>query len=153
PLALAAGSLAQQVVEARPDPKADFNESFDPTAAVSGGVIVGTRLGEPTGKLAVGNIQLEATGETVLCVPALTRDGRFSSSNNYVFAGNPGQPASRLRLSPVTRQFGPKLSQYEAGDFAVAAFVAKDSECMSKGALHLPQLAVPGLNPRRLTIM
>ncbi|NEK17158.1 hypothetical protein [Rhizobium leguminosarum] len=144
-------SRSQEVADARPaDSGTTFNEAFDRTSAVSGGVIVGVKLGDFTGNVDVDNIQLGGNGDQTFCVRAVTSDGRFSSSNKYV-ATRAG--ATRLRISPVTKAYGDILSAYPAHDFAVEAFVAQSGACISHDAIHLPQIQADRRTSDKLIVL
>lgn len=129
---------SQEVANAEPtEPSDKFVEAFDPTSAVSGGVVVGVRLGEFDGNVDVDNIQLGAGGDQPFCVRAVTGDGRFSSTNKYM-AAKAG--AVRLRIQPITKAYAKILSAYPAGDLAVEAFFTESGECVSRDAIHLAQV-------------
>lgn len=115
-----------------------FNESYDATSAVSGGVVAGVRLGAAVGKVALDNIRLAGGANGIVCVRTMTRDGRFNSDNRYRFKDGEEQPSPPL--SPVTRRFAKALAAYDAGDFAVNAFTAVGEDCIINEAVHLPQI-------------
>jgi hypothetical protein len=141
---------AQEIAVAQPEQGATFNEAFDRTAAVSGGVIVGIKLGDFRGNVDVTNIQLASDGKQPFCVRAVTSDGRFSSSNKYVVARAGG---NRVRISPVTKAYAGILSNYQARDFAVEAFLANAGKCVSLNAIHIPQIGVAHRTPSVLTVL
>ncbi|MGO7000461.1 hypothetical protein [Rhizobium leguminosarum] len=136
--------LAQDIANAHPQ-NAALDESFDPTAAVSGGVVVGLRIGEATGKLVVDNVQVVGASQSTVCVRAVTRDGRFSSNNKYVVQG--ASRAARLRLLPITTHYSKILSDYDSSDYALKVFAAAGNDCLPKDALNLPQI-VPDASSR-----
>ncbi len=142
--------VAEDVAIAYPQTAA-LQESFDPTAAVSGGVVVGLRIGEPHGKLAVQDVQFVGTSQSTVCVRAVTRDGRFSSNNKYVIKGNGN--ATRVRLLPITTQYSKALAKYDGSEYALSVFVASGNDCAPKGALLLPQVVPQSQSPDILTVL
>ncbi len=141
-------AFAQEVAVATPGE--NFRESYDESAAVSGGVVVGLRLGDTSGKLDPENVRFAMTQKTLVCVRALTRDGRYSANNEYTITST--QTAKSVRISPVTRKHRAALSGYDGRDYALKVFEAKGSDCIPDGALHFPQLGT-GANADVLTIM
>lgn len=143
-------ALGQEVATAEPETAEDFKETFDQSAPVSGGIVVGLRLGDAVGKLDPGDVRFVSTQQTLVCVRALTRDGRFFSNNKYAVTNQ--QTAASVRLQPVTREHKSELAGYNGSDYALKVFEARGVDCLPTDALHLPQMT-SGPNLDTLTIM
>jgi len=150
--ALAAGpSLAQapQVLDATPPDR--FNESYDVSAPVAGSPLVGLRLGDleaaPNSITVIG----PPSGDLGVCLRVTTKDGRFSSANNF---GVSGDASGRLvRISPLTLQYQSQLRQYPAGEIAFRAFgTGSAEECVPAHAVNLPVLGSDAATAGRLVL-
>ncbi|MCQ1571250.1 hypothetical protein NFO65_10895 [Neorhizobium galegae] len=141
-------AFAQEVAVATPGE--DFRESYDESAPVSGGVVVGLRLGDTPGKLDPDNVRFAMTQKTLVCVRALTRDGRYSANNEYTITST--QTAKSVRIFPVTKIHAAALAGYDGRDYALKVFEAKGKDCIPENAVHFPQLGPRG-NSDVLTIM
>ncbi len=150
-VALGGGAYGQPVAELTADP-GSFMESYDSAVPVSGSTVVGVRLGEADGTVAVRDTQLALLPTDEICVRSVTRDGRFSANNIYKLS-SPASNRDRARLSPVTLSYAHELSAYKKDDFAVAAFTAQGGSCQPSEAIYLPELANPQRPWQHLTIL
>lgn len=144
-------SLAQNIVELSVDPT-QFKESYDPKVQVSGGAIVGIRLGNSHENIQIKDVRLPAFAGNKVCVRAVTQDGRFSSNNIYK-ANGIIPPNSTVRISPVANIYAEQLSSYKMDAFALNAFVSAGENCAPEQALHLPQLLANPNNPQTLYVV
>lgn len=141
-VALTCGSAAlraQDIVEA--EPPEPFHESYDPNANVSGGQLVGLRIGpsqqDPTGPLFVSL----ATPATKLCVSAISQDGRYLATNPF---GVPtGGATPTVRISSISRQYVTELARYASDDIAIRMFVESGASCDPGEALNTPYASSP----------
>ncbi|GAB7080502.1 hypothetical protein [Megalodesulfovibrio paquesii] len=144
-------ATAQPVAEIVADP-GSFKENFDSAVPVSGSVIVGVRLGEAEGNVAVQDTQLVLPTATDVCVRVVTRDGRYSANNVYRLPA-PVAGANRVRLSPVTLHYAQALSDYKKDDLAICAFAAHNGSCAPAQVAYLPHLADPRQPGQHLNIL
>ncbi len=140
---------APQVIEA--NAPENFNESYDLSAPVAGSPLVGLRLGdlEAAGDNAITVIGPPA-GDSGVCLRVTTKDGRFSSANNFGVTGNAS--GQLVRISPLTQEYRSQLSQYPAGEIAFRAFGTSSSECVPARALNLPVLGSDAATSSRLVL-
>ncbi len=141
---------AQEIIELTTDTNS-FKEHYDRSVPVSGGAIVGIRLGRHQGPISIDNILFPAFLGEELCVRSVTQDGRYSANNIYrptkkIHAG------SLVKLAPVTLKYAGLLSSYSYDTFAVNAFLATDGRCDPNNATHIPLLDSDSEGFRKLSV-
>lgn len=143
-------ALSQNIVNLNVD-SSQFKENYDPIVPVSGGAIVGIRLGSTHETVNIDDIRLPGFSGNSVCVRTVTQDGRFSSNGVYKASGK--IPSDFIvRLSPVTIKYAKSLSQYRMDAFALNAFVSEDNKCAQDKALYLPELLINPENAQTLYI-
>lgn len=97
-----------------------FAESYQPEVSVSGNVIVGIMLGAASAAVVEDAIAVNATarrGEGFICLEAASRDGIYTSKNEYQV---PSEAAGLVRL-PYRSQLGDVLREYASERLALLA--------------------------------
>lgn len=123
-----------------------INEHFDSSGSVDvgGGLIVGALLGQATEAFNPDQIWIATPPEKiVLCLQALSRDGRYNTRTRYSLIGD-ADGFEGTRLNPFTR-LSKKLMQYADDDMAVIATAADDQNRCRSGEMRLFPRVQPDL--------
>lgn len=131
-------------------PENAFQESFDEFPQTSSTDIIGIVVGKVTGPFQMNEVILanppaSLAPEALLCLQAVTQDGRFLADNAYSRLALDEQ--SQLRIAPVTRAYQRQLAGYDTSRIAIRAVLAGNENCAEPSPLFLPQLGAsdPGL--------